>query len=62
MNRLWVRISLTFVVIVVFVILIPLLIGLSTGSFGFEHGGEETFLDVAKTGRHFGNQGHFVHL
>jgi signal transduction histidine kinase len=35
MNRLWVRISLTFVAIVVFVNLIPLTIGLSTGSFGF---------------------------
>jgi signal transduction histidine kinase len=36
MNRLWVRISLTFVAIVVFVNLIPLTIGLSTGSFGFD--------------------------
>jgi len=38
MNRLWVRISLTFAVIVVFVFLIPLVIGVSTGSFGFENG------------------------
>jgi signal transduction histidine kinase len=38
MNRLWVRISLTFVAIVVFLILIPLVIGVSTGSFGFGHG------------------------
>jgi signal transduction histidine kinase len=36
MNRLWVRISLTFVAIVVFVNLIPLTMGLSTGSFGFD--------------------------
>ncbi len=38
MNRLWVRISLTFVAIVVFLILIPLVIGVSTGSFGFDAG------------------------
>ncbi len=44
MNRLWVRISLTFIVVVIFVVLLPLAISISTRSFdigkdvrGWEH-------------------------
>ncbi|MBN1887829.1 MAG: HAMP domain-containing protein [Thermoflexales bacterium] len=48
MNRLWVRISLTFIAIFIFVIMIPMIVGVSTRSFnvngniqGTEQAGEE---------------------